>query len=440
MRDANSPVPATPCPTGENGSFKSQHIQSNLANILSTARLLVCASEEFLRDNGRLIKVLSPTTLCQLLSTRPSWFELSDCVRVPLRRYSLGSFEAWAYYQAVDCPSDSLLVVDEEVFVNAIGALQGTLLPEQRVILVADNLTDEITRNWKSCTQISDRLWLMEGPPQILLRPPLVTEPTGGWPKISIVTISYNQGFYIKSCLDSILDQGYPNLEYIVIDGGSTDGTKEILEQYGDQLSVLIIEPDQGQSDALNKGFQLATGEVMNWICSDDCLEPGSLFRIGRAFAENEVDLVAGGCRVIDTSGRRLYDHHNGLPFNRPVDLSFGDLLSFLGVWQRGMFFFQPEVFFSRKIWEASGGYIKEHLYFAMDYDLFLRMAMAGAKILHIPYYVGVSRKHKDQKTQHENMLYLPTIRALLEEYRRLIDKAMELLSDDHNYDDRKEI
>ena len=97
------------------------------------------------------------------------------------------------------------------------------------------------------------------------------------WPKISVVTVSFNQAQYLEASIRSVLDQNYPNLEYIIVDGGSTDGSVEIIERYRYRCDTVIIEPDRGQSDALNKGFACATGEIMNWLCSDDLLEPGSL-------------------------------------------------------------------------------------------------------------------------------------------------------------------
>jgi len=315
-------------------------------------------------------------------------------------------------------------VLDGGIIGKTIKILAGKLNPKQRMLVASDFLDTEITEQWASTTQVDERLWLLEGPSSELLRDACnFTEPAGGWPKISVVVVSYNQGDFIRDCLDSILDQGYPNPEFIVVDGNSTDGSMEILESYRDRLNHLIIEPDECQSDALNKGFKLATGDVMTWVCSDDLLEPGALFHVGRTYAETEVDVIAGGCRIINGLGEHLSNHHNGLPFGKTVNLSFGDLLSFLGVWELGMYFYQPEVFFSRRIWKASGGYIKEHLHFAMDYDLFLRFAMAGAKILHIPKYLALRRLHESQKTQHETMSYLPTIRNLFEEYRQLIEK-----------------
>ena len=242
------------------------------------------------------------------------------------------------------------------------------------------------------------------------------------WPKISVVTVSFNQAPYLEASIRSVLDQNYPNLEYVVVDGGSTDGSVEIIERYRDRCHTVIIEPDRGQSDALNKGFAVATGEIMNWLCSDDLLEPGSLSEIGRAYARHGVDIIAGGCaRIGETRAEEHCHHHSRLPLGETVRLSPLDILHFMRSWQTGNYFFQPEVFFSRRVWQASGAYIKEHLFYAMDYDLWLRMALAGATTLHIPVTIGCSRIHSAQKTQPDRK-YLHQIRQLMKEYKALFE------------------
>ena len=115
------------------------------------------------------------------------------------------------------------------------------------------------------------------------------------WPTISIITPSFNQGEYIEETIRSILLQNYPNLEYIIIDGGSTDNTVEIIKKYEKYLTYWISEPDRGQAHAINKGLEKCTGEVFNWINSDDFLEPNSLFEIGKHFAENkQIQVLCG--------------------------------------------------------------------------------------------------------------------------------------------------
>ena len=237
------------------------------------------------------------------------------------------------------------------------------------------------------------------------------------WPKISVVFVSFNQAEFVEEGLRSVLDQGYPNLEFIVVDGNSTDGSIEILERYRSRVHTMIIEPDKGQSDGLNKGFRRVSGDILTWLNSDDLLEPGALFRVAQAFSAHKVDLVAGGCRQTRTARTEvLRNHHNTLPFGIPVPLPLGLLLEMDRFWLNASFFCQPEVFFSRDIWNRSGGRLRTDLYYVMDYDLWVRMAAAGGNVIHIPDFLACSRLHDRQKTTI-GMPYLPEVQRLLREY-----------------------
>jgi GT2 family glycosyltransferase len=303
-------------------------------------------------------------------------------------------------------------------------AFKGLLNQKDAIIIHCHSLPPEILK-WNVTTEVEQGYFLCKEMPEEWRMDYIPSEPVGGWPRISIITVSYNQANFIEDCLNSVLNQGYPNLEYIVVDGNSTDGTIDILNKFKDRINHLIIEPDSGQSNALNKGFKLATGEIMTWICSDDMLIDGALFHIGQAYAENKVDLVVGGCRIISENGELIHHHHTAIPLDKPVLLSFSDMLNFMGSWHKGQYFYQPEVFFSKKIWQLSGGYLKEHLYYAMDYDMFLRMGMAGADILHIPQMIGVSRQHSKQKTQYLTREYLPQIKMIMEEYLEMVNATI---------------
>ena len=177
------------------------------------------------------------------------------------------------------------------------------------------------------------------------------------WPRISIVTVSYNQAAFLSECIDSVLGQDYPHLEYTVIDGGSTDGSRAILERYKEKLSNLIVEPDRGQSHALNKGFARASGDVMSWLCSDDRFEPGAMSVVAEAILKHRPDLVVGGCRLIDEMGKTKSVHRSAFVTLKKSPLSFGDLCSFSATWQRAYYFYQPEVFFTRDLWTLWGSY-----------------------------------------------------------------------------------
>jgi Glycosyl transferase family 2 len=237
------------------------------------------------------------------------------------------------------------------------------------------------------------------------------------WPKISVVMVSFNQAQFLEEGLRSVLDQGYHNLEFIVIDGLSTDGSVGILERYRSRISVLVIEKDRGQSDGLNKGSARTTGEIVTWVNSDDLLEPGALFRAAQAFRAHKVDLVAGGCRQIGlTRDHIIVNHHNKLPIGLPVALPLGLLLDLERFWLAGCFFYQPEVFFTRDIWERSGGRLRTDLNYVLDYDLWVRMAAAGATIIHVTDFIACSRTHEQQKTV-SGMPYMPEVQRLLREY-----------------------
>jgi glycosyltransferase involved in cell wall biosynthesis len=226
------------------------------------------------------------------------------------------------------------------------------------------------------------------------------------WPRITVVTPSFNQGRYIEETLSSVLDQGYPNLEYIVIDGGSTDDTVPILNRYRERLAYWVSEPDKGQSEAINKGFARASGDILGWLNSDDKLAPGALWAVAAAFRDG-VDLVAG---VVDVArdGERLYSHRTGLATGA---LSLEKLLDLPSEWLEGRFFFQPEVYISRQALDRVGRQVDASLFYSMDYDLWVRLAEAGSICKPIDWTVAEFRVHAEQKTSTV-AAYLPELTA----------------------------
>jgi len=143
----------------------------------------------------------------------------------------------------------------------------------------------------------------------------------GSWPKISVITPSYNQGEYIEETIRSVLLQGYPNLEYIIIDGGSTDNTVEIIKKYEPWLSYWVSEKDEGQADAINKGFNIATGEVESYLNSDDLYLPGTLFKVAETFRNQQTKWVTAACNYFED------DIKNPISVNIPKQTSFKDYI-----------------------------------------------------------------------------------------------------------------
>ncbi len=178
--------------------------------------------------------------------------------------------------------------------------------------------------------------------------------------KVSSVTPSLNQAAFIQATIRSVLDQGYPDLDYIVVDGGSTDGTLDILRRYSSRLRWLS-EPDRGQADAINKGFRLATGDVLAYLNADDLYLPGTIDRVTQYLAAHPAtNWVYGDCRLIDEAGRPL-GHLRAPEFNQ------GRMI------QRGEYIPQPAAFWKRTA-AAAVGEFDAALRYAMDYDYFIRL------------------------------------------------------------------
>jgi glycosyltransferase involved in cell wall biosynthesis len=215
------------------------------------------------------------------------------------------------------------------------------------------------------------------------------------WPRISIVTPSFRQAEFIEETLRSVLLQGYPNLQYMVIDGGSTDGTTAILERYDPWLSYWVSEKDRGQSEAINKGFARADGEILAWLNSDDLLMPGALAEVARRWLQQRGRLIAGP--VI------WFEHHSGAETLRHQrGLTFAEMVQH---WTKRCEFHQPGVFFPRELAMSLGG-VDESLRYAMDYDLFCRLLRhTDAEIVEQP--LARFRYHAGSKTGGEGDLFL---------------------------------
>ena len=179
-------------------------------------------------------------------------------------------------------------------------------------------------------------------------------------PLVSVVTPSFNSARFIRETIESVQMQDYPYIEHIVIDGGSTDGTVQILQEY--PHLVWVSEPDDGQSDALNKGFRRAQGEIIGWLNADDTYEPNAISTVVNFLMENEqVDLIYSDARVIDENGEQI-----GITKAQPFDLKLLLISNYVN---------QPTVFMRRAVIEKLGG-VNQGLHFVMDRELWLRAGL----------------------------------------------------------------
>lgn len=202
-------------------------------------------------------------------------------------------------------------------------------------------------------------------------------------PKVSIITPSYNQAQYLEQTILSVLGQDYPNLEYIIMDGGSTDGSVEIIKKYADQLTCWVSEPDEGQADAINKGFRRATGEVVAWLNSDDVYLPGTIGKAVTHLQEYpDVGMVYGDLRSINALGEPI----NAIRYQQY------DLKNLLSMQIIG----QPTVFMRANILKRAG-YLSLDYNFLLDHHLWLRM-IQQAQIKYFPDEWAAARFHLSAK------------------------------------------
>jgi glycosyltransferase involved in cell wall biosynthesis len=207
-------------------------------------------------------------------------------------------------------------------------------------------------------------------------------------PRITIITPSFNQAQYIEQTIDSVLSQGYQNLEYIVIDGGSNDGSVDLIKKYEKHLAHWVSEPDSGQSHAINKGLRLATGDVVNWLNSDDYYEPNSLKIVGEAFGDPTTQVLCARSNIV-RNGRIEYQT-NG------TDVYEGNLAKTVA-WAR---IDQPETFFRRGSYDRVG-LLNESLKYVMDKEWWMRylLIFGLTGIVRRPEILVNFRLHQNSKT-----------------------------------------
>lgn len=206
--------------------------------------------------------------------------------------------------------------------------------------------------------------------------------------RLSFVIPTRNQARFLGQCIDGCIAQGIEDSEIIVVDGASTDDTRAVLAGYGDQIRW-VSEPDRGQSDAINKGIRMASGELVGWINSDDYYASSrAVGALLAAFdAERDVDIAYGNGERVDTSGAPL-GPYRARPIQRLADI----------VTHPASFVLQPAVLFRRQLFLDIGG-IDDALHYTMDYELWIRMFAAARKARYIPEVIACARYHADAKS-----------------------------------------
>lgn len=214
------------------------------------------------------------------------------------------------------------------------------------------------------------------------------------YPKISIVTPVYNQVLFLEETIQSILGQNYPNLEYIIIDGGSTDGTVDIIKKYESHLAYWISEPDEGMYDAIQTGFNHSTGEIMGWLNADDIYVNGCLQLVAKLFATSkDINWVTGTSTTINSEGIFI-SNSSAKKFNKYQYLT-GDY----------QWISQAATLWRRSLWEKCGGKLNTHLRYAGDFELWLRFFQEDS-LYYLRFPVGVFRQRDGQLSSQGDSYY----------------------------------
>lgn len=222
--------------------------------------------------------------------------------------------------------------------------------------------------------------------------------------KISLLMPSFNQGVYLRDAIESVLSQNYPNLEFLIYDGGSSDESVSIIEEYADKINYWQSQKDGGQAAAISTGFERATGDIFCWLNSDDILLPGALKRVANAFEDHpNVDFFYGDRRVINAAGEDQGEHRWPL-----IVTSYH--------WALGQPMAQECCFWRRELYQAVGG-INKNLFFVMDYDLFYRMWLVG-RFKKISQHLGCIRFHTEAKNAVAKDVWVRELANATERYK----------------------
>ena len=223
------------------------------------------------------------------------------------------------------------------------------------------------------------------------------------YPKISVITPSYNQGIYIEETIQSVLNQNYPNLEYIIIDGGSNDSTVEVIKKYESKINFWMSEKDKGQADAINRGFAKATGDILCWLNSDDYFFPETLKYVAsqlniekKEILFGEVDHIFEPDKAVKHSNvKNKFDNYN---------LELYD------------FIIQPGSFWTKKVWESTG-VVDEKLHFVFDWEWFLRAKKNNTEFKYSNKVMSMYRVHDAHKTSNGGEKRQKEIEYILKKY-----------------------
>ena len=223
------------------------------------------------------------------------------------------------------------------------------------------------------------------------------------WPKISIITPSFNQGLFIEETILSVINQNYPNLEFIIIDGASSDNSVEIIKKYEEKITFWVSEKDSGQSNAINKGIEKATGEIFNWLNSDDTLTPNSLFNVATLYNKFRYDVLCGKSRH--------FDNESNMELNIGYTYFHKTIEKTIAHYSMS----QPSTFYRLDLIKKLGG-INEDLHYAMDAELWFKyLLFAGntKKVIKTDIILANFRIHNDSKTNSQKSLFINDTNAL---------------------------
>jgi glycosyltransferase involved in cell wall biosynthesis len=225
------------------------------------------------------------------------------------------------------------------------------------------------------------------------------------WPRISVITLSYNHGQFIEATIQSVLFQGYPNLEYLIIDGGSQDGSIQVIKKYEKQLAYWHSKKDKGQADAINQGMRLATGEVVCWLNSDDLYLPGTLLEVGKRIIgkTSRCYLLYGSALTMQQDGENLQGGARVAGIFNPEALTYSDYIV------------QPSTFWTRKLW-LEVGELNVNYQYVLDWEWFIR-ASKIASFEYVPNFFSVYRLHALHKTKTGGRQRIAEINEVVKQY-----------------------